>query len=303
MIRQPRAAAWKAEHRKPFALFCRQSYAFDPQTDGELVGAERLGASEGAWSDVWTRFAEAPRRYPKLPALLRRANPKPAASVSELFVSHAPNPRFPHDNEALENELRDALRALSTLTPAAAARRIIELEAQHGERRAWVWAELCEAPLALALRFLSTLAETSRQPVSGSTPNEMAKSYTATGWRADEATLDCLPAVKSAEDVKAIHCALRAVYLLWLEQLRAALSSACQNTSAAHKQNVFSDGGETRKRAASSSSPMACAMTQGKNSKPQCPRTTGKSRRDGAGWLCLRSRQLLSLPSRLSRTL
>ena len=207
------SGTWEA-----FRAVCRQTYAFDPQTDGELVGAERLGLGEGAWRDVWTRFAEAPRRYPKLPALLRRANPKSATAPGGLFVTNKSNARFPQDNEALETELRDALRALSTLTPAAAARRIIELEAQHGERRAWVWAELGAAPLALALRFLSTLAETSRQPVSGSTPNEMANSYTATGWRADEATLDCLSAVRSVEDVEAVHCALRAVYLPWLEQ-------------------------------------------------------------------------------------
>ncbi len=216
----PAAARNRMESGKweAFRAVCRQTYAFDPQTDGDLVGAERLGGGEGAWRAVWTRFAEAPRRYPKLPALLRRANPKPATSSGGLFVSSKSNARFPQDNEALETELRSALRALSTLTPAEAAQRIVELEAQHGERRAWVWAELGEAPLAQALYFLSTLAEITRQQVSGSTPDEMANSYTNTGWRADEATLDCLSGVKSAEDVKAVHCAIRAVYLPWLEQ-------------------------------------------------------------------------------------
>lgn len=216
----PTAARSRMESNRweAFRAVCRQTYAFDPQTDGELVGAERLGTGEGVWRDVWTRFAEAPRRYPKLPALLRRANPQPANFAGGLFVAHAPNPRFPHDNEALENELREALGALGTIAPAEAARRIMELEAQHGERRAWVWTELGEAPLAQTLRFLSILAEISYRPVSGSTPNEMAESYIATDWRADEAMLDCLSVLKSAEDKHAVHCALRGVYLPWLEQ-------------------------------------------------------------------------------------
>src|SRR5262245_41817446 len=66
------AGAWES-----FRNICRQQYGFDPQSDGELVGAENLGGQKGAWRQVWARFAEAPRRYPNLPELLRRAKPAP----------------------------------------------------------------------------------------------------------------------------------------------------------------------------------------------------------------------------------
>src|SRR5699024_9412031 len=51
------------------------------------------------------------------------------------------------------------------------------------------------------------------------TPDEMARAYAEGGWRADEAVLDALASVKSAEDVEAVCAAVNAVYRPWLEQV------------------------------------------------------------------------------------
>ena len=64
-------AQWDA-----FDEACRTTYGFDPAKDGQLGAAARLGAREGAWSDVWARFADNPRRYPNVPGALEKARPE-----------------------------------------------------------------------------------------------------------------------------------------------------------------------------------------------------------------------------------
>ena len=72
-------AEWAA-----FCNLCQHKYGFNPQSDGELAAAERLGQPKGAWEGVWQRFVEAPDAYPNLPDLLRRARPGgPVGAVRE----------------------------------------------------------------------------------------------------------------------------------------------------------------------------------------------------------------------------
>ncbi len=210
----PARQRWDGGTWESFRSICRQQFGFDPEKDGEIVGAERLASGQNAWKGVWERFAEAPRRYPKLPALLRRARPK--TTGEDLFVKKA-SAVWPQDNEAMEAELRSALRALRDAPPAEAARKIAQLEGQHGERRTWVWAELGQARLAQALQPLVILASAAARPLAGGTPDEMGRAYAGGGWRADEAALDALASVKSAEDVEAVCAAVNAVYRPWLE--------------------------------------------------------------------------------------
>ena len=207
---------WDGGTWESFRSICRQQFGFDPEKDGEIVGAERLASGQGTWKGVWARFAEAPRRYPKLPDLLRRARPK--TTGEDLFMKKA-SAVWPQDNEAMEAELRSALRALRDAAPAEATRKIVELEGQHGERRAWVWAELGQARLAQALQPLGVLAAAAARPLTGGTPEEMARAYAEGGWRTDEAVLDALASVKSAEDVEAVCAVVNAVYRPWLEQV------------------------------------------------------------------------------------
>lgn len=199
------------EEWQAFCAACRDRYGFDPEKDGELVGAERLGARERSWETVWQRFAEAPGAYPNLQELLRRAKPQDENNI--FFQREC----WPQCNEADEEKLREALAALTKLAPRAAAAEIERLDAFHGPRRAWVWAKLGHAPLARALEHLARLALATRTVLGGEDATAMATTYAANGWQADAAVLDALAEVTRAQDVAAVKIAIQAVYKPWLE--------------------------------------------------------------------------------------
>ena len=199
---------WDAARWGAFASRCKADFGFDPERDGELVAAERLGRREGLWESVWRRFAEAPALYPGISDLLRMAMP------NDLFVEPS---SWPETNEKGEAGLRRALLALEGETPRGARKRVLELEQAHGERREWVWARLGEAPLANALAHLAVLAERTANELGGASPAEMANLYADGAWEVDAAALSGMAAVKSSADVRAVAGALGVIYRPWLE--------------------------------------------------------------------------------------
>jgi hypothetical protein len=203
---------WTAEEWQGFSGACRERYGFDPETDGELVAAERLGRREGSWDPVWNRFVEAPEAYPNLPELLRRA--KPQDDGLPLFFHRECWPQY---NEQDEEKLRQGLAGLAKLPPDVATAEIEKLESLHAARRGWVWAKLGLAPLARALEHLALLARATRTKLGGENPTAMAAAYTTGGWRADGAVLDSLAGVSKAADVAAVKTTIQAVYTPWLE--------------------------------------------------------------------------------------
>src|SRR5437867_706803 len=142
---------WDEGKWSAFRSRCRQDYGFDPETDGEIVGGEKLGQRKDAWYGVWERFAESPTLYPGIPNLLRRAKPK-----GTLIFQKDP---WPDENDTMENALRAALLAVGSMKPAEARRRLEQLETEHGPRRKWVWARLGMCPLANALAPLALLGK------------------------------------------------------------------------------------------------------------------------------------------------
>ena len=197
-------AAWGA-----FRDHCKTQFGFDPEADGALTAAALLGQRQGAWQSVWNRFAEAPARYPGLPALLRQARP---AKADDLFFDPS---TWPQDNEEAETALRADLAVLPD-SQADARRQVRDLEQRNGPRRQWVWAELGQSPLASVLPALAALADATEYALGGSTPQEIAASYTGGGWRADIAVLDALAGVAAGTDVAAIKHALNVLYHPWL---------------------------------------------------------------------------------------
>ena len=188
---------------------CRQDYSFNPETDGDIVGGERLGIREGTWYGVWERFVESPALYPGVPDLLRRSKP----SGRLIFKPES----WPDENEAMEHALRAVLVEMGTMKPDEARQRLEQLEENHGARRNWVWARLGMSPLANALEHLAVLAKRTRMPLGGESVDAMAKVYTEGGYLADDATLRALACVKTAEDAAAVQTAVRCIYLPWLE--------------------------------------------------------------------------------------
>ena len=202
-------AGWEPGRRNAFASRCKSDFEFDPDKDGALVAAERLGRRDGTWASVWSRFAESPALYPGLRGLLDRAMP------DDLFAE--PPSSWPQNNEKGEAEVRRVLLALEGKTPTAARQDVINLEKTHGPRREWVWAKLDMAPLANALVHLAEVAERTSRALGGVSPDEMAAQYAAGAWEVDAAALSSFAAVSSSADASAVSRALNAIYHPWLE--------------------------------------------------------------------------------------
>jgi hypothetical protein len=199
---------WDAARWAAFKSRCHEEYGFDPDTDGELVAAERLGSKQGPWAKVWNRVAESPALYMGLPAILRRAKP------ATLLFDREP---WPDENEKDEASLRKEFVALKKLKPAQAREVLVQLDQTHSERRQWVWARIGLSSLAMALEHLKTLAENTPLALAGDSPDAIGTKYAKTGYRVDDAVLRALAAVKTAEDREAVCAAIRVVYLPWLE--------------------------------------------------------------------------------------
>ena len=202
-------AGWEPGRRGAFASCCKSDFELDPDKDGALVAAERLGRREGSWGSVWSRFAESPALYPGLPELLHQAMPR------DLFVEQPSS--WPLNNEKGEAELRRALLALEGKAPSAAREEVIDLEKTHGPRREWVWAKLDLAPLASAVMHLAEVAERTSRELGGVSPAKMAAQYAAGAWMIDAAALSSFAAVSSSADTNAVSRALNAIYRPWLD--------------------------------------------------------------------------------------
>jgi hypothetical protein len=212
-------ARWQAEPERWGALRsqCKSDYGFDPDKDGELVGAELLGHhAKPAWKKAWKRFIAAPSRYAGLVGLLRKAKPKDKGGdlLEKLAVES-----WPQDNETEEANLRQALHGLTSLSIPKARKRLLELDHGHKQRREWVWTKLGQAPLAEALCHLKTLADATEAGPTGATTDDVIRAYTTHGWATDLAVLDALAAVSTGEDRSAVVSAVQHVYTPWLRDL------------------------------------------------------------------------------------
>ena len=183
---------------------------FDPNKDDPLTAAERTAAQDADWKAVWTRYCESPANYPNVVKLLQRL-PDPA----DMFEDHS---AFPAYNRRQEELLQTALAEFVAINHVVQAReRIAALEAQHGARRGWVWAELGRSRLVRALEHLARIATLSVDAHGAPTPGQMQAKYEQTAWEIDVSMIDALAAVEGDAQTKAVEAALAAVYKPWLE--------------------------------------------------------------------------------------
>lgn len=193
--------------------FCQQAVKrlkFDPSKGDPMSAADALAAQGDGWKSVWLRFKEAPGNYKGVRELLARL-PGPR----DLYADQEPYPKL---NSQSETELRAALADFAKIQHVDDARkRIAELEARHGMRRQWVWADLGESPLAAALAHLARLAELTRQPLTSASPAAMKDQYEQQAWEVDAAMIDALAAVREDASSRAVEAALAILYKPWLE--------------------------------------------------------------------------------------
>ena len=211
-------AQWDA-----FVATCRSTYGFDPAKEGQIGAAARLGARVGAWSDVWARFADNPRRYPNLPVALDKARPE-----GDLFGGTDPHPdSWPSWNEEQEDRLRSGLIALEAEGDLAETRADVkELAAEHLRREESVWGELGQAPVARATGLIAELADLTATPAPAGDLQAQAAWYAAEGYKADDLALRAIAAATSAADRDAVCKALKLVYDPWVENAARTFQSA-----------------------------------------------------------------------------
>lgn len=205
-------AQWGEARFQAFLQLCRGQFRFDPKKDGPLVAAERLADRQEAWSGVWDRFCESPKRYGKIPELIRQAT---TGKTVDLFYDKSSWPQY---NEEAEGQLRAGLLGMMDLGRKEAVEHIQALEKDHAPRRAWVWASLGQAPLATALEPLVRLAAGQAKALIGNSPQELAIVYSSDAWRTDAAAMQALGSSLSGDDEKAVLAAVRSLYQAWLNE-------------------------------------------------------------------------------------
>jgi len=199
---------WSEGKWHAFRSRCKKEYGFDPDAEGAIGAAERLGLRKDmSWQNLWDRFTEAPMLYRALPELLMRAKPP------ELVF----NPEsWPDENDKAESRLRAALLELATVDQATARQTVLKLEAEHSPRRGWVWAKMEHSPQAQALEILAALASKTGRALNGASLEEIARNYEDDGYEVDLMLVRALAEGKSNQDRAAIQAAARALYLPWL---------------------------------------------------------------------------------------
>ncbi|RQD81462.1 MAG: BREX-1 system phosphatase PglZ type B, partial [Methanocalculus sp. MSAO_Arc2] len=190
-----------------FRFICKTDYGFDPQIDGVATAAEKIASQDNKWQQIWERFIETPERFSNIPHLLRNLSLPPFIIFKDSW---------PQINDEEEKNLHAELLALEQVSAREAAETIQRLEAAHAERRDWVWAEIGESPLAMALFPLNELAKLSTEYTFGGTVDEQAKRYTETLYRADNAIIRSLEYATEPGISKAIATAIRAMSMNWL---------------------------------------------------------------------------------------
>jgi hypothetical protein len=204
----------------------KKDLKFDPAKEGELAAAEQLVKGKGTWGKVWQRFAETPAAFPGLPELLRRVEP----AQMGLAVGAHDLSRWPSHNAACEDQVLTALQGLAGQSHAEACRCVRELEAQHGERRGWIWAQLGLSPMAQVLAPLGRLAQRADQPLVGNTPREFIEPYTTAGWEADLSAWQAMAMAQTARE-EVVRKAVAALLRPWLDDTASRFQKAVASSA------------------------------------------------------------------------
>jgi hypothetical protein len=190
-----------------FVAKCKSDFQLDPEREGVIAAAGKLGRRQDSWKNAWARYAESPGRYPGIPEQLRKARP-------EGLTADEPD-SWPQDNETEEDYLRKQLRDFAVLTADGARKQARELDREHSARRRTVWADLGMAPLAFAVEQLAALAEVTARPLASTDLSALAADYTVRGWTADDAFVRAFAAVRGSEDRTAVTVAAETIYRPW----------------------------------------------------------------------------------------
>jgi hypothetical protein len=205
-----------------FVELVRAKYGVDPDKDGPLIAGQKLGDRLGPWASVWSRFADAPRSFPAIPALLRQAQPEGQIPL------HAES--WPQENEEAEAAAFAAVAALASQPISAVRERLVELRRTHTPRLASVWAKLGMTPAAELIEQLSDLSVATSATAPGNTVTDLATHFVSTGWEADRLFMGCLSSLEPGHpSAKEANKVAEALYRPWLEATVTSFQNAWQS--------------------------------------------------------------------------
>jgi len=203
------------EIRETFINLCKTRYNFEPDYKNIKEIALMLGSRKNAWDHVWQYFANAPRKYPEIPELLRLAMPEDLGTG--IFA--LPEYSWPQVNEEKETQLRVALVHLCKAKLSDANKTLSQLYQLHKPRKNTVWYELGQAHLVDALEYLAEMSTCCSQSFSSSSLRDLTFYYTDSGYKADQSMRKALAAVLSEKDKEAVTAVISCIYKPWLEHL------------------------------------------------------------------------------------
>ncbi|MDQ3000084.1 MAG: BREX-1 system phosphatase PglZ type B [Fibrobacterota bacterium] len=203
-------AEWDANRWKAFCSRCANELGFSPEKEGERIAAERLGLRQGPWAPIWERFTETPALYPGIPAQLERAQP----ASFDHFEDHSAWPDF---NAIQEDMLREGLAGLPKRHAQELDETFASLAKAHLPRRKWVWASLGRSSLVFALEHLVAMRTEISKGLPGGASKDLALAYFESGYRVDAAAVEGAACVQTEADTRAVHAALKVLYVPWLE--------------------------------------------------------------------------------------
>ncbi len=198
-----------------FRQVCESVYDFKPDTKNIRAIAEKLGSQRNSWRQVWQYYVAAHRNFPEIKEVLRSA--KPDDLGVDMFA--IPRESWPQVNEQEESEVREALKKIVAKTPEKALEQLQHLAATHSERLRWIWCDMGESPLALAVQHLYRMALQTQENFPSGSIEELKQYYVEKGFATDISMRKALAAVKTDKDKQVVKTIIQLFSLPWLTNL------------------------------------------------------------------------------------
>lgn len=215
--------------RSTFINLCKSRFEFEPDYKNIREIALKLGAQKNAWLTVWQYYANAPRKFQKIPELLRLAKPDDLGTGMFALPEHS----WPQINEEKEEKLRQDFMHINKNKSADAYAYLVKLRQANQSRKHTVWYELAQARLVEALEYLTEMAQYCAKPYPSGSIGELAAYYIGEGYKADQFMRKALAAVTTENHREAVTNVITYCYKPWLEKITMKFQGLLQEKSGA----------------------------------------------------------------------
>lgn len=203
------------DRKEVFRRICQDRFGFEADHKNIKSIIEKLAKRKNGWEQVWQYYSHSPHKYPEVETWLHSLTPEGISLWSdeeEISV-------WPQLNDEKENDLRSALKKITTMSFLEAVRFLQELHVVHSPRLKWVWAELGFSPLVKSVEHLTAMAKLCSESYPSATIEDIEDYYIRTGHQCDMHMWKAYAAVKTENDKEAVKNAITVVYKPWLENL------------------------------------------------------------------------------------